>query len=65
MSDEEIISFYEELKAHYKDSLVNFEHYPRQFATQVRLYKYYKAREAEAEKVVDPSENVVDFTQEA
>lgn len=62
MNDEEVQAFYEELKAHYGEALVNFEHYPRQFATQVRLYKYYKEREAEAEKVIDPSETVVDFT---
>jgi hypothetical protein len=62
MTDEEVQAFYEELEAHYGEALVNFEHYPRQFATQVRLYKYYKEREATAEKVVDPSETVVDFT---
>lgn len=61
MSDEEIISFYEELKAYYKDTLVNFEHYPRQFATQVRLYKYYKEREQkEAGEQKEPE--VIDFT---
>lgn len=64
MTDEEVQAFYEELKTHYGETLVNFEHYPRQFATQVRLYKYYKKREADAEKVIDPSETVVDFTQD-
>ncbi len=62
MTNEEIISFYEELQAHYGEALVNFEHYPRQFSTQVRLYKYYKKRAEDAEKVVDPSETIVDFT---
>lgn len=62
MTDEEIISFYEELEAYYKDTLANFEHYPRQFAHQVRLYKYYKEMEEKTKAPNDPSENVVDFT---
>ena len=62
MTDEEIKAFYEELQAHYGETLVNFEHYPRQFATQVRLYKYYKEREAQASQNVDTSETVIDFT---
>mgnify|MGYP007091121657 FL=1 len=41
MSDEEALKFYEELQEHYGDKLANFEHYPRQFANQVKLYKYY------------------------
>jgi hypothetical protein len=58
MTDEEVIKFYEELKAHYGETLVNFEHYPRQFSTQVRLYKYFKSRE---EKTED-SPSTIDFT---
>ena len=64
MTNEEVQAFYEELEAHYGETLVNFEHYPRQFATQVRLYKYYKEREVNAEKVIDPNETIVDFTQD-
>ena len=45
MSDEEIIKFYEELKEWYGDNLANFEHYPKIFANQVKLYRYYKKRE--------------------
>lgn len=44
MSDEEIVRFYEELVEHYGDKLANFEHYPRQFAHQIKLYRYYKDR---------------------
>lgn len=42
MTDEEVLKFYEELKEFYGEHLANFEHYPRIFANQVRLYKYYK-----------------------
>lgn len=45
MTDEEVTKFYEELVKFYGDSLANFEHYPRIFANQVRLYRYYKERE--------------------
>ena len=45
MSDKEIIKFYEELKEWYGDNLANFEHYPKIFANQVKLYRYYKKRE--------------------
>lgn len=44
MSDEEVMRFYEELVEHYGDKLANFEHYPKQFANQVKLYRYYKNR---------------------
>lgn len=47
MTDEEVIKFYDELKAWYGDSLANFEHHPRIFAYQVKLYKYYKRRNDE------------------
>lgn len=42
MSDEEVLKFYNDLVEFYGDKLANFEHYPRCFASQVRLYKYYK-----------------------
>lgn len=41
MSDEEVLEFYKKLQEHYGERLANFEHYPRQFAHQVLLYKYY------------------------
>lgn len=62
LTDEEILTKYNELKEYYGDALANFEHYPRQFANQVRLYKYYQTCKANNELEKDPSENVVDFT---
>jgi hypothetical protein len=47
MTDKEIVEFYNELKEHYGKDLVDFEVYPRQFAMQVKMYKYYKERENE------------------
>lgn len=44
VTDEEAIQFYEELVKYYGDKLANYEHYPYQFANQVRLYRYYKER---------------------
>lgn len=44
MTDDEALKFYDELKAHYGDKLVNFEHYPIQFAAQVKHFRYYKSR---------------------
>ena len=44
MTDEEALQFYKELQEWFGDSLANFEHYPRIFASQVKLYKYYKER---------------------
>lgn len=44
MTDEEVLTLYNELKEWYGDNLANFEHHPRQFAYQVRLYFYYKQR---------------------
>lgn len=44
MTDEEIIALYNELVEFYGDRLANFEHYPRIFANQVKLYKYYKGQ---------------------
>jgi len=48
MTNEEAIKFYEELKEHYGKDLVDYEVYPRQFAMQVKMYKYYKERENES-----------------
>jgi hypothetical protein len=51
MTEEEIIKFYEELQEHYGDKLANFEHHPKQFANQVRMYRYYKERQNEDRSV--------------
>lgn len=45
MTDKEALDFYNELVEHYGENLANFEHYPRIFAHQVKLYKYYKGKE--------------------
>jgi hypothetical protein len=47
MSEKEIEDFYNELVEFYGDSLANFEHYPKQFANQVKLYRYYKGMKNE------------------
>lgn len=47
MTEQEIINFYKELEEFYGDKLANFEHYPKQFAMQVRLYRYYKEKQNE------------------
>jgi len=47
MTEDEIKKFYEELQEHYGDKLANFEHYPKIFAYQIRLYRYYKERQNE------------------
>lgn len=44
MTDEEILTLYNEMVDWYGDNLANFEHHPRQFAYQIRLYLYYKNR---------------------
>lgn len=44
MTDEEILAFYKELEEWYGEALANFEHYPRIFANQVKLYRFYKDR---------------------
>jgi len=51
MTDSEVKQFYEELVEHYGDKLVNFEHYPKQFANQVKLYRYYKEKQNEDRSV--------------
>lgn len=45
VTDEEVLAFYAELEEFYGDNLANFDHYPRQFAKQVTLYRYYKSKE--------------------
>ena len=47
MTNKEVEEFYNELVEHYGDKLANFEHYPKQFANQVKMYRYYKERENE------------------
>jgi hypothetical protein len=49
MTDEEAIRFYEELETWFGDKLVNFENHPIQFANQIKLYRYYKERNASAQ----------------
>lgn len=44
MTDKEVKEFYKELQDWYGDRLANFEHYPKQFASQVKIYRYYKER---------------------
>ncbi len=44
MTDDEVLAFYNELIEWYGDDLANFEHEPRRFAFQVKLYRYYKSR---------------------
>jgi hypothetical protein len=44
MTDEEVLKFYNELKEFYGDNLANFEHHPKQFQNQVKLYRYYKEK---------------------
>lgn len=45
MSDDEILTLYNEMVEYYGDRLPNFEHYPRQFAYCVTLWKYYKSKQ--------------------
>lgn len=47
MTDKEVKAFYNKLKKYYGASLANFEHYPKQFAHQVKMYKYYEERKNE------------------
>lgn len=47
MTDEQALKFYEELVEHYGDNLPNFEHYPKQFAQCVKLFRYYKSNQNE------------------
>ena len=45
MTDDEILQLYKELKEHYGDKLVNFEHHPRQFHWQAITFQYYKEQQ--------------------
>jgi hypothetical protein len=51
MTNEEVESFYKELEEFFGDSLANFEHYPKQFANQVKVYRYYKEKQNESSSV--------------
>lgn len=44
MSEEEILTFYNELVDYYGDQLANYEQEPIRFANQVKLYRYYMSR---------------------
>jgi hypothetical protein len=44
MTDDEVLALYNELVEWYGTSLANFEHEPRRFAFQVKLYRYYQNR---------------------
>jgi len=44
MTDDELVKFYEKLVEHFGDKLANCEHHPKQFAHQVKLYRYYNER---------------------
>lgn len=44
MSDEEVVSLYDELMQYYGDALADFEHYPILFAHQIKIYRYYKEK---------------------
>ncbi len=55
MNDSEVEAFYKELEEHYGDRLANFEHYPKQFANQVKLYRYYKEKENESSSLQRPA----------
>lgn len=43
MTDEEALKIYEEMEEFFGE-LPNFEHHPIQFASKVRIFKYYKER---------------------
>lgn len=47
MTEKEVEDFYNELVEFYGDKLANFAHYPKQFANQVKLYRYYKEKQNE------------------
>ena len=40
MTNNEAKQFYKGLKKYWGDELVHFEHYPRKFAWQVKVYKF-------------------------
>ncbi len=45
MTNEEILKLYKELEDYYGEDLANFEHHPKIFAHQVKVYRYYKERD--------------------
>ena len=51
MTNEEVESFYKELEEFFGDSLANFEHHPKQFTNQVKVYRYYKEKQNESSSV--------------
>jgi hypothetical protein len=56
MTDEEVLQYYNEIEKWY-GSLPSFEHEPIQFANKVKLYKYYKEREDDANRTDTISNN--------
>jgi hypothetical protein len=46
MTDEEVLAKYNDMVEFFGDKLPNFEHHPNQFANCVKLYNFYKEREA-------------------
>jgi len=51
MTDSEVETLYKELEEFFGDSLANFEHHPKQFANQVKVYRYYKEKQNESSSV--------------
>lgn len=51
MTEKEVEDFYNELVEHYGEELANFEHHPKIFANQVRMYRYYKEKQNEDRSV--------------
>lgn len=47
MTDEEILKEYEAMVEFFDGRVPNFEHYPRQFANYVKLYRYYMSKQNE------------------
>lgn len=40
--DKRIVEIYNAMKEYYGDNLANFEHHPRVFAHQYRMFQYYR-----------------------
>jgi hypothetical protein len=49
MTDKEVLAKYTDMKKFFGNKLPSFEHHPNQFATCVKLYNFYKEREALAQ----------------
>lgn len=43
--DKRIAEIYTKMKEYYGDNLANFEHQPRVFAHQYRMFQYYKPQD--------------------